>query len=114
MRFFQVSMFVLCLLGGLYLLAVAPEFTLPERSDLARWRQFGPSAARAVGGGLLAIAALALIFLRHNYAGVRRPPSPAVQKVYFALAVLALGLMSLALNLAEPVPPPNRLATPTL
>ncbi|MDR0703309.1 MAG: hypothetical protein LBF61_13085 [Azoarcus sp.] len=104
MRAFPVAMFILCLLGGLYLLAVAPEFALPGRGNPAHWRQFGPSAARALGGGLLAIAALAMIFLRHHYATPRRPPGPAMQKIYFALIVLTLGLISLAFNLAEPLP----------
>ncbi|MDR1229083.1 MAG: hypothetical protein LBK55_08745 [Azoarcus sp.] len=113
MRSFQVAMFVLCLLGGLYLLIAAPEFSMPERGDPARWYRFPPLAARALGGGLLAIAALAMIFLRHYYAEIRRPPSPAMQKVYFALVILALGLMTLALNLSEPVPPPpNSLSAP--
>jgi hypothetical protein len=100
-------MFVLCLLGGFYLLVAAPELALPEHGDPARWRLFGPAAARALGGGLLIIAALAMIFLRHHYAEVRRSPGSVMQKVYFALIVLALGLMSLAFNLAEPVPPPQ-------
>jgi hypothetical protein len=108
MRAFPVAMFVLCLLGGLYLLAAAPEFSMPERGDPTHWRQFGPPATRALGGGLLTAAALAMIFLRHHYAEVRRLPSQAMQKVYFALIVLALGLMSLALSLSEPVPPPNQ------
>ncbi|MDR2092872.1 MAG: hypothetical protein LBP58_06105 [Azoarcus sp.] len=106
MRAFPVTMFVLCLLGGLYLLAVAPEFTLPGRGNPTHWHQFGPSAARALGGGLLTIAALAMILLRHHYAAPRRPPSPAMQKIYFVLILLALGLISLAFNLAEPLPPP--------
>ncbi|MDR3212851.1 MAG: hypothetical protein LBT71_02870 [Azoarcus sp.] len=114
MRFFSVMMFVLCTLGGLYLLTAAPAFTLPDRGDPAHWRQFGTLAARTLGGGLLAISALAAIFLRHHYyAEVRHPPGPAVQKLYFALIVLALGLISLALDLAEPVPaPPTRSAAP--
>ncbi|MDR0634653.1 MAG: hypothetical protein LBF91_06705 [Azoarcus sp.] len=111
MRFFSVAMFVLCALGGLYLLVAAPEFSMPERHDPAHWRQFGPSAARALGGGLLAVAALAAIFFRHQYADVRRPPEPTAQKIYFALVVLALALISLALDLAEPVPPPPARST---
>ena len=99
-------MFVLCLIGGAYLLLAAPEFFLPERDDPAMGRQFGPLATRTLGAGLLAIAALAMIFLRHYFAEPRRAPGPVMQKIYFALIVLALGLVSLSLNLAEPVPGP--------
>ena len=100
-------MFVLCLVGGVYLLLAAPEFFLPERDDPAMGRLFGPLATRTLGAGLLAIAALAMIFLRHYFAEPRRAPGPAMQKIYFALIVLALGLVSLSLNLAEPVRAPG-------
>ena len=94
-------MFVLCLTGGLYLLIVAPEFFMPERDNPALGRQFGPLSARLLGVALLSLAALATIFLRHQYALPRRPLSSAMQKIYFALIVLALGLITLSLNLAE-------------
>jgi len=120
MRTFQVMLFVLCLTLGLYLLAATPEFFMPARDDPSLGRQFGAWAARALGGGLLAIAGMALIYLRHRYYGeTPSSPSPAMQKLYFALALLALGLMTLAINLAEPVrapaaaPPPARSETPS-
>jgi hypothetical protein len=103
MRGFQVSMFVLCLSCGIYLLVNAPEFFLPDRYSPARGWQFSPIAARILGGGLLAIAAMALIFFRHHYHGAgHRLPGATIQKIYFVLAILALGLITLALNLAEP------------
>jgi len=98
-----VMMFVLCALCGLYLLAFAPEFFMPARDNPASGRQFGPLAARTLGAALLTIAVLAAIFLRHQYAEVRRHPSPRVQKIYFVLVLLALGLLNLSLNLADPL-----------
>jgi len=98
-----VMMFVLCTLCGLYLLVFAPEFFMPVRDNLTSGRQFGPLAARTLGAALVVIALLALIFLRHQYAEIRRYPSPTVQKIYFALILLALGLLNLSLNLAEPL-----------
>jgi len=106
LRAFLVMMFVLCTLCGLYLLVLAPEFFMPMRDDLISGRQFGPLAARTLGAALAVIALLAFIFLRHQYAEVRRYPSSTVQKIYFALIVLALVLLNLSLNLAEPVPAP--------
>jgi hypothetical protein len=107
MRAFQIMMFVFCLIGGVYLLLAAPEFFLPERDTPALGRQFGPLATRTLGAGLLAIAALAMMFLRHHFAEPRRDPGSTMQKIYFALIVLALGLVSLSLNLAEPMTAPG-------
>jgi len=100
-------LFVLCVLAGIYLLVVAPEFFMPARDVREPGYLFSPGAARALGGGLLSFAAMGVIYLRHQYySEERRLPEPAVQKLYFALTVLGLGLMTLALNLAEPAPPP--------
>ncbi|MCL1824408.1 MAG: hypothetical protein FWG26_00415 [Betaproteobacteria bacterium] len=114
LRAFLVMMFVLCALCGIYLLAFAPEFFMPARDDPASGRLFGPLAARALGAALASIAALAMIFLRHQYAEARRYPSPTVQIIYFALILLALGLFNLSLNLAEPVPAPPAQSGPTI
>ncbi|AWI79943.1 hypothetical protein CEW87_11555 [Parazoarcus communis] len=109
MRTFQVLMLTLCLVGGLHLLLQAPEFFLPDRWDPAFGRQFDATASRVLGGGLLAMAAMALIFLRHHfYAEVRRLPGAAMQKIYFGLVLMALGLITLAFNLADLVPNPDR------
>lgn len=109
MRTFQVLMLTLCVVGGLHLLLQAPSFFMPDRWDPAVGRQFDATASRLLGGGLLAMAAMALIFLRHHfYAEVRRLPSSSVQKWYFALAVLAICLITLAFNLAEQVQNPDR------
>ncbi|GHT84949.1 hypothetical protein AGMMS49960_02130 [Betaproteobacteria bacterium] len=116
MRGFQVTMFMVCLCCGIYLLIQAPAFFLPDRYLPTQGWQFTPMAARVLGGALLTMAALALIFLRHHYFSIdQRPPTPAVQKIYFALVVLTLGLLTLSLNLAEPVTvvkPPARTAPP--
>lgn len=109
MRTFQVLMLTLCLVGGLHLMLQAPEFFMPDRGDPVFGRQFNATASRILGAGLLAMAALALIFLRHHYYSVERHlPGQRMQRVYFGLVVLALGLISLAFNLAEPGPDPER------
>jgi hypothetical protein len=108
LRAFLVMLLVLCALCGLYLLAFAPEFFVPAHGNLASGRQFGPLAARALGAALAVIAALAAIFLRHQYAETPHYPSSTIQKIYFALILLALGLINLSLNLAEPVPAPTQ------
>ncbi|MCL2645039.1 MAG: hypothetical protein FWD51_06240 [Betaproteobacteria bacterium] len=100
-----VMMFVLCTICGIYLLAFAPEFFMPTR-DLASGRQFGPLASRVLGAALSVIAVLAAIFLRHQYAETRRHPTHTVQVIYFVLILLAIGLLNLSLNLAEPIPAP--------
>jgi hypothetical protein len=108
-----VMMLVLCAIYGLYLLAFAPEFFMPAQGDPASGRQFGPLAARTLGAALAVIAMLAVIFLRHQFAETHRYPNPTVQKIYFVLILLALGLINLSLNLAEPVPAPPAQAVPT-
>jgi hypothetical protein len=109
MRTFQVLMLTLCLVGGLHLVLQAPAFFLPDRWDPAFGRQFDADASRVLGCGLLAMAAMALIFLRHHfYAEVRRFPGPTMQKIYFGLVIMALGLITLAFNLADLVPNPDR------
>jgi hypothetical protein len=101
-----VMMLVLCAICGLYLLAFAPEFFMPAHGDPASGRQFGPLAARVLGVALAVIAVLAVIFLRHQFADPPRYPSSTVQKIYFVLILLALGLINLSLTLAEPVSMP--------
>ncbi|MDR2014923.1 MAG: hypothetical protein LBP99_04780 [Azoarcus sp.] len=114
LRAFLVMLLVLCAFCGLYLLAFAPEFFMPAHDNPAFGRQFGPLAARSLGAALMVIALIALIFLRHQYAEARRYPGSAVQKIYFVLILLALGLINLSLNLAEPVPaPPGQSVLPT-
>ncbi|MDR2259505.1 MAG: hypothetical protein LBE06_00930 [Azoarcus sp.] len=103
-RGFLVLMLALCVLGGLYLFIHGPVFFMPGRLDPALGRQFGAAASRALGAGLLAMAGMGAIFLCGNYhITPRRLPGPAMQKLYFTLAVLAVGLMGLAVALSEPV-----------
>ncbi|MDR2688359.1 MAG: hypothetical protein LBB76_01210 [Azoarcus sp.] len=103
MRNIQVMMFISCITLGLFLLLHGPAFFLPDRYDPTHGWQFDATSARLLGGGLLALAAVGFIFLRHHYGIERRLPGPAMQWLYFALVVLALGLISLAINLADPV-----------
>jgi len=112
LRAFLIMMFVLCALCGLYLLAFAPEFFMPARDNLASGRQFGPLAARVLGAALMVVTVLAAIFLRHQYAETRRHPSQTVQKIYFVLILLAIGLLNLSLYLAEPIPAPPTQSAP--
>jgi hypothetical protein len=104
MRSLQVTMFLVCLLGGAYLLTHGPGFFLPDRYAPTRGWQFDATTSRLLGGGLLALAAMGFIYLReHYYRAERRLLEPPMQKLYFALVVLALGMISLAFGLAEAV-----------
>ncbi|ATE62261.1 hypothetical protein [Thauera sinica] len=108
MRTLQVLMFMLCLLGGLYLLMQAPAFFMPDRWNPATGRQFDAAAARLLGAALLAIAAAGASYLRHFYYGERRRlPGPATQRRHFMLLLLALALLAVALVTAEPVANPD-------
>lgn len=108
MRTLQVLMFMLCLLGGLYLLTQAPEFFMPDRWSPATGRQFDSTASRLLGGALLAMAAAGASYLRNFYYSERRRlPDPAAQRRHFLLLLLALALMAAALLGAEPLPNPD-------
>lgn len=102
-------MFMLCVLGGLYLLTQAPAFFLPSRGDPAIGLQFDAAASRLLGAGLLALAALGSLYLRTMYysAGQRRLPGPGEQRRYFGLLLLALALLLAALLSAESGPNPD-------
>ncbi|MDR2030699.1 MAG: hypothetical protein LBP86_00200 [Azoarcus sp.] len=113
MRGFQILMFVLCVLGGLYLLVHGPAFVMPDRLDPALGRRFDAAASRVLGAGLLAAAGMGVIFLRNvYYVQPRRLPGFAMQKLYFVLAVLAVGLLGLAFALAEPFPAVPQVSRP--
>lgn len=108
MRSVQVLMFSLCVLGGLFLLTQAPAFFMPDRWDPAVGRQFDATASRMLGAALLAIAWLGGGYLRrHYYSATRQLPAPAAQRRYFAVLLLALGLLTAAFNLAAPGPNPD-------
>ena len=103
MRSLQVVMLTLCLIGGLYLLTQAPGFFMPGRWDPSIGHQFGPTASRLLGAGLLAMAAMGALYMRAMYYSARRRlPGPAEQLQYFVLLVLALGLFAAALFVAKP------------
>ena len=102
MRSVQVAMLMLCLLGGLYLLTQAPVFFLPSR-DPSIGLQFDNTAARMLGAGLLALAAVGMQYMRAMYySEVRNLPDAAGQRRYFALLMTALVLIVSALLTAEP------------
>lgn len=108
MRTTQVLMFMLCLLGGLYLLTQAPVFFMPDRWNPAIGRQFDVTASRVLGAALLAMAAAGGSYLRQFYYTERRVlPGVAAQRRYFALLMLALALLWAAVLLAEPGPNPD-------
>ena len=108
MRSVQVVMFMLCVLGGLYLLTQAPVFFLPSRGDPAIGLQFDAVAARLLGAGLLALATVGGVYLRMMYyTGQRRLPDPSAQRRYFGLLLLALVLLLAALLSAETGPNPD-------
>jgi hypothetical protein len=112
-RGFQVLMFMLCVLAGLYLLVYGPTFFMPGRDNPALGHLFESSATRLLGAGLLTVAGMGGIFLRDNYyVTPRRLPGPGMQKLYFALVVLAIALVSVAFNLATPMPNPDAAPTP--
>lgn len=113
MRSIQVMMFALCVLGGLYLLIQAPAFFMPSRAGPAAGLQFDALAARLLGAGLLAAAAAGSIYLRRMYySAQRRLPGPAEQRRYFALLLLALGLIVGAMLSAQPGSDPDRRPPP--
>ncbi|WP_341647852.1 hypothetical protein [Thauera humireducens] len=108
MRSVQVVMFMLCVLGGLYLLTQAPPFFLPSRGNPAIGLQFDATASRLLGAGLLALAALGSLYLRTMYySGERRLPGPVAQRRYFGLLLLALTLLLAAMLSAETSPNPD-------
>ena len=96
-RAMHVLLVMLCLISGLYLVVVGPDFTLPSRQDPHVVHHFAPLAARLLGAGLLAITSMGLIMLRNQY-WIDPPqlPGPRQQRIYFALFVLAVGLITLA------------------
>ncbi|MCV2218199.1 hypothetical protein [Thauera sp. Sel9] len=104
MRSLQVVMFMLCLLGGLFLLTQAPAFFMPGR-DPAIGLQFDAASSRLLGAGLLALAAAGGQYLRTMYyhGAKRRPASTAAQqRRYSAVLLLAVALIGSALWNAEP------------
>jgi hypothetical protein len=108
MRSLQVVMFTLCLVGGLYLLMQAPSFFMPDRWSPATGLQFNPAASRLLGAGLLAVAGLGVIYLQAMYySAERRLPGTRTQWVYFALVLLAIALISVAMQVAETAPNPD-------
>ncbi|HQZ02529.1 MAG TPA: hypothetical protein PL024_03285 [Thauera sp.] len=108
MRSLQMVMFMLCVVGGLFLLTQAPPFFMPARGNPAIGLQFGTTASRLLGAGLLALAAVGGQYLRAMYySEERRLPNGAGQRRYFASLLLALALITGALLTAERGPNPD-------
>lgn len=107
-------MFMLCVLGGLYLLTQAPAFFLPSRGDPAIGLQFDALASRLLGAGLLALAAVGGFYLRAMYyAEERRLPGPAEQRRYFRPAAAGTGPAAGSLAQRRDRPEPRLPATGT-
>ncbi|ENO89864.1 hypothetical protein [Thauera linaloolentis] len=113
MRSLQTVMFMLCVLGGLFLLTQAPAFFMPGR-DPAIGLQFDAASSRLLGAGLLALAAAGGQYLRAMYySAERRLPDTAGQRRYSAILLLALALLGGALWQAEPGANPEYRAPPS-
>ena len=81
MRSMQMVMFMLCVLGGLFLLTQGPAFFMPARIDPAIGLHFDAFASRLLGAGLLALAAVGGQYLRAMYySEQRRLPNAAAQR----------------------------------
>lgn len=103
MRSLQVVMFMLCVLGGLFLLTQGPAFFMPARGNPAIGLQFDATASRLLGAGLLSLSALGGQYLRAMYYREQRMlPDAAAQRTYFACLVLTLILIGGAMLRAEP------------
>ena len=103
MRSLQMVMFMLCVLGGLFLLVQGPIFFMPARTDPAIGLHFDATASRLLGAGLLALAAVGGQYLRAMYYSEQGPlPNAAAQRVYFACLILALLLIGAAMWRAQP------------
>ena len=103
MRSLQVVMFMLCVLGGLFLLAQGPAFFMPARGNPAIGLHFDAIASRLLGAGLLSLSAVGGQYLRAMYySEQRRLPNAATQRIYFTCLILALALIGGAMLGAEP------------
>ncbi len=103
MRSMQMVMFMLCVLGGLFLLTQGPAFFMPARIDPAIGLHFDAFASRLLGAGLLALAAVGGQYLRAMYySEQRRLPNAAAQRFYFACLIMALVLIGGAMLRAQP------------
>ena len=103
MRSLQMVMFMLCVLGGLFLLTQGPVFFMPARTDPAIGLQFDATASRLLGAGLLALSAVGGQYLRAMYYREQRMlPNAAAQRIYFVCLILALTLIGGAMLRAVP------------
>ncbi len=103
MRSLQMVMFMLCVLGGLFLLTQGPVFFMPARINPAIGLQFDATASRLLGAGLLALAAVGGQYLSAMYyCEHRRLPGAAAQRAYFVSLIVALALIGGAVLRAVP------------
>lgn len=103
MRFFLAFAIIACLAGGAWLWQGA-DFYWPARGDPTLALHLSGNAARLLGAGLFATAALGAMAVSQARHG---PPDRRWQYAYFVLAMLAVGCIAGAMWQGEVVPNPE-------
>ena len=106
MRTFLAFVIMMCLIGGLYLLS-GPAFFWPDRWDPSHGIFLSGLSAQLLGAGLLLVSALGLMAARQASHNAGKAAPRRWQWRFFALTVLALGLISAAFSVGEPGPNPD-------
>lgn len=104
MRLFLAFAILLCIAGGAWLVQ-GNTFYWPARGDPSLALHLSGTGARLLGVGLFAMAGLGGMAVLQGRRG--RPASQAWQIAYFALAMLAVGLIGVAIWNGEVVPNPE-------
>ena len=104
MRFFLAFAIVACIAGGAWLWQVE-DFYWPARGDPSLAMHLSGATTRLLGAGLIATGGLGVMaVLQARRGGIS---SRTWQYAYFALAMLAAGLIGTALWQGEIVPNPE-------
>lgn len=111
MRTFQAFVIMMCLIGGLYLLS-GPSFFWPDRFDPSRGVWLTGLASQLLGAGLLVVSALGVMAAQQAATSGGRAAPRRWQLRFFALVVLALGLIGAAFSVGERGPNPDWRAPP--
>lgn len=106
MRSLIAFIIVLCAVGGLYLLQ-GPDFYWPDRRDPSMAVHLSGLASRMLGMALIVIAILGVMLIRQAARAHGHAASDSWQWQFFALTLLALGLISAAFHLGEYGPNPE-------
>lgn len=110
MRFFLAFAIVACIAGGAWLWQGA-EFYWPARGDPSLAMHLTGNSARLLGAGLFATGGLGVMaVLQARRSGIA---GRTWQYAYFALAMLAVGLITAAMWQGEIVPNPESSAAQT-